>query len=127
MNKWRAKVNEDKSTHVIFQLKHEDSPTVRINNIVIPQKNTVRYLGIHLDDKLHWREHIQKNKQQIVIKINELNWLIGRKSNLSIENKILIHKAVNKLIWTQGIELWGCASKSHTAIIQRQQSKYSDK
>jgi hypothetical protein len=61
MNKWRVKVNEDKSMHVIFQLKHGDSPTVRINNIVIPQKkNTVMwYLGIHLDDKLHWREQIQ--------------------------------------------------------------------
>jgi hypothetical protein len=90
MNKWRVKVNEDKSMHVIFQLKHGDSPTVRINNIVIPQKNTVKYLGIHLDDKLRWREQIRKKKQQIIIKITELNWLIGRKTNLLIENKILI-------------------------------------
>jgi hypothetical protein len=70
MNKWSVKVNEDKSTHVIFQLKHGDSPTVRVNNKVIRQKNTVRYLGIHLDDKLRWRQQIQKKKQQIVIKIN---------------------------------------------------------
>jgi hypothetical protein len=62
MNKWRVKVNEDRSMHVIFQLNHGDSPTVRINNIVISQKNTVWYLGIHLDDKLHWREHIQKKE-----------------------------------------------------------------
>jgi hypothetical protein len=63
MTKWRVKVNEDKSTHIIFQLKHGDSPTVRINNIVIPQKNTVRYLGIHLDDKLRWREHLPPPKK----------------------------------------------------------------
>jgi hypothetical protein len=123
MNKWRVKVNEAKSTHVIFQLKRGDSPTVRINDIDIPQKSTVRYLGLHLDNKLHWREHIQKKKQQIVLKTKELNWLIGRKSKLSLENRILIYKAVIKPIWTYGMELWSCASKSRTAIIQRQQSK----
>lgn len=57
------------------------------------------------------------------LKTKELNWLIGRKSHLSIENKLLIYKAVIKPIWTYGIELWGCASKSNTAIIQRAQSK----
>jgi hypothetical protein len=31
-----------------------------------------------------------------------------------------MYKAVIKPIWTYGIELWGCASKYHTAIIQRQ-------
>jgi hypothetical protein len=43
MNKWKVKVNEAKSTHVIFQLKRGDSPTIRFNNIVIQQKSTVRY------------------------------------------------------------------------------------
>ena len=43
--------------------------------------------------------------------------------NLSIENKILVYEAVIKPIWTYGIELWGCASKSNTAIMQRAQSK----
>jgi hypothetical protein len=30
---------------------------------------------------------------------------------------------VIKPIWTYGIELWGCASKSNVTIIQRSQSK----
>ena len=51
------------------------------------------------------------------------SWLIGRKSNLSIENKLLVYKAVIKPIWTYRIELWGCASNSNTAIMQRAQSK----
>jgi hypothetical protein len=46
-----------------------------------------------------------------------------KKSNLSTENKILVYKAVIKPIWTYGIELWGCASKSNTTIMQRAQSK----
>jgi hypothetical protein len=50
-------------------------------------------------------------------------WLTARKSNPSIENKLLVCKAVIKPIWTYGIELWGCASKSNITIMQTAQSK----
>ena len=53
----------------------------------------------------------------------EINWLMGKKSHLSIENKLLIYKAVIKPIWSYGIELCGCASKSNKVIMQRSQSK----
>nr|CAH7747252.1 unnamed protein product [Callosobruchus chinensis]CAH7753958.1 unnamed protein product [Callosobruchus chinensis] len=57
------------------------------------------------------------------LKTKQLDWLIGRRSKLAIENKLLIYKAVIKPILTYGIELWGCASKSNTAILQQAQSK----
>ena len=50
-------------------------------------------------------------------------WLIGKHSPLSLENKLLIYKTVLKPVWTYGIELWGCATKSNIAVIQRYQSK----
>jgi hypothetical protein len=50
-------------------------------------------------------------------------WLLGRKSQLSLANKLLLYKCVLKPVWTYGIQLWGCAKPSHTQIIQRLQSK----
>jgi hypothetical protein len=47
----------------------------------------------------------------------------SKKSRLSIENKLLIYKAVIKPIWSYGIELWGCVSKSNIVIMQRSRSK----
>jgi hypothetical protein len=44
-------------------------------------------------------------------------------SYLSIDNKLLIYKTVIKPIWTDGRDLWGCASKTNIAIIQRAQYK----
>ena len=44
-------------------------------------------------------------------------------SSLSLENKLLLYKVIIKPIWTYGIELWGCSSKSNVNIIQRFQSK----
>ena len=53
----------------------------------------------------------------------ELYWIIGKHSPLSLNNKLLIYKAILKPAWTYGIELWGCASPSNIAKIQRYQSK----
>jgi hypothetical protein len=41
---------------------------------------------------------------------------------MSLDSKVLLYKTIIKPIWTYGIELWGCASKSNT-IIQRSQYK----
>jgi hypothetical protein len=51
-------------------------------------------------------------------------WIIGRKSELSIENKVLLYKTILKPIWTyEGIPLWGTASHSNIEILQRFQNK----
>ena len=51
---------------------------------------------------------------------NERDKLVdrGKKSHLSIQNKLLIYKAVIKPIWSYGIELWGWAIKSNIVIKQ---------
>jgi hypothetical protein len=50
-------------------------------------------------------------------------WLLGHKSKLSINNKLLIYKAILKPIWIYGIQLWGTTSNSNTDILERLQSK----
>ena len=62
-------------------------------------------------------------KTQINLKLSQMHWLIGRKSKLTIENKLLLYKVILKPIWTYGIQLWGCTKPSNTKIIQRVQSK----
>jgi hypothetical protein len=93
--------------------------TVSQTNFVtfIPQTVVVKYLGLHFDCRLSWKEHIAKKRKQIYFKTEEINWLIGKKFNLSIENKLLIYRPVIKpSIWSYGIELWGCVSKSNVDI-----------
>jgi hypothetical protein len=50
-------------------------------------------------------------------------WLFGRKSQLSLSNKLLLYKTILKPIWTYGIQLWGTASTSNIEILERFQSK----
>lgn len=48
---------------------------------------------------------------------------MARKSNLSLENKLLLYKCILKPVWSYGAELWGTAADSNLEIIQRFQSK----
>ena len=123
IKKWKINFNESKSSHTKLTLRKGHCPAVNINQIIIPQTDVVKYLGLHFDCKLNWKEQIAKKRKQIDIKTKEINWLIRKKSHLSIENKFLIYKAVIKPIWSYGIELWGCASKSNIVIMHRSQSK----
>jgi hypothetical protein len=49
--------------------------------------------------------------------------LIGRKSKLSLDNKVLLYKSILKPVWTYGIQLWGTACLSNINILQRFQNK----
>jgi hypothetical protein len=56
-------------------------------------------------------------------KLQNLYWIIGRKSQLSVENKLLVYKVILKPVWIYGIQLWGTASNSNLEILERFQSK----
>jgi hypothetical protein len=119
LSNWRVKVNETKSAQVTFTNRRTDCPVVTINETQLPVKKEVKYLGLILDQKLTCRPHITAKKTQINLKLRQMNWLIGRKSKLTTENKLLLYKAIIKPIWSYGIQLWGCAKPSNTKIIQR--------
>lgn len=121
--RWRIKLNETKSVHINFTNKSEQQIPISINNAQIPHANSAKYLGITLDARLRWKVHVKKKKEELDIRFKKMYWLLGRHSSLSTYNKILLYKQVLKPVWTYGIQLWGCASKSNILIIQRFQNK----
>ena len=122
--KWQLKINQTKTTQVIFTNKTNYTPQhLTINNTKISIDTSAKYLGMHIDNKLTWKRHIMKKKEQLRIRLNQLQWLVNKHSKLTIENKILIYKTILKPIWTYGIQIWGTAKKSNINIIQTQQSK----
>jgi len=98
-------------------------PPVKLNNDHLPQADEVKYLGIQLDRRLTWRKHITTKRKQLDFKLRNLHWIIGRKSQLALENKLLVYKVILKPVWTYGIQLWETASNSNLEILERFQSK----
>ncbi len=125
MNRWKIRINEKKSVHVTFTLRQRNSHhCVYANGIQIPQADTARYLGLHLDVKLNWKHHVRMKAQQMRLKLRKMYWLIGPHSSLSLCNKVIIYKTIIRPIWTYGAQLWGCAIQSNRMVIQRSQNKF---
>jgi hypothetical protein len=95
---WR--MHASKSLHVTFTTRSGTCPPVHLNNLQLPRKDHVKYLGLHLDRRLTWRHHIFAKRKQLGLTLTKMYWLFGRKSLLSLSNKILLYKTILKPIWT---------------------------
>jgi hypothetical protein len=120
---WKMKANGSKSTHITFTTRRGPCPPVHINNVQLPQTEEVKYVGMHLDRRLTWHKTIFTKRKQLGVAFNKMYWLHGRKSKLSINNKLLIYKTVLQPIWTYGIRLCVTASTSNIEVLERFQSK----
>jgi hypothetical protein len=57
-----------------------------------------KYLGMTLDAKLQWKEHVKKKIEELNVKYRK----VGMTSQLSIQNKIPVYSQVMKPVWTYG-------------------------
>jgi hypothetical protein len=119
----RIKANKTKSVHVMFATRRGTCPPVHINDVQIPQENHVKYFGLHLNRRLTLHTHIFAKRKQLGLSLAKMYWLLGRKSKLSTNNKLLIYKVILKPIWTYDIQLWGTTSNSNIENLKRFQSK----
>ena len=62
LKKLKIKVDESKSSHITFTLRKGHCPAFNINQTIIPQTEVVKYLGLHFDCRLNWKEHTAKKK-----------------------------------------------------------------
>jgi hypothetical protein len=83
-----------------------------MGSVDLPQKNEVKYLDMHLDRRLTWAKHIIRKRLELKQKAKNMHWLLGG-TRISIESRVLLYKAVLRLIWTYGIQLWGKSSNSN--------------
>jgi hypothetical protein len=116
------RLSQTKSVHMTFTTRRDTCPLGHINDEQITQENHVKYLGRHLDRRLTWHTHTFPKRKQLGLSLPKMYWLLGRKSKLSIKNKLLIYKVILKPIWTYGIQLLGTTSNSNIEILKRLQS-----
>jgi len=91
---------------VTFTTRRKTCPLVILNGVSIPQAENARYLGLHLDRRLNWRRHISTKRKQLGTQLSKMYWMLGSKSQLSVESKLLLYKTILKPIWTYGVQLW---------------------
>jgi hypothetical protein len=61
--------------------------------------------------------HVKKRREKLGLKYKKMCWLTGRRSALSVHNKLMLYKQILKPVWTYSIKLWGCTRETHDSTI----------
>nr|CAH7712181.1 unnamed protein product [Callosobruchus chinensis] len=85
-------------------------------------KDHCKYLGVIVDKTLRWKPHIDAQVQKSKMARSKLRPLLGRRSKLSIRNKMMLISMVLLPIMTYASAAWGYAAKTWKKKLQAQHS-----
>lgn len=105
---------------ITFILRSRDYLPVSLNNNLISTITAIQYLGLTFDKWLTWAQHLKNKRKSVNSRLNLLYPFLRSKLNTS--NKLLIYKAIIRLVWSYGIQIWGSVKPSNLRTIQTFQS-----
>jgi hypothetical protein len=121
---WRIKINETKTHHVLFTLRTKSCPSVFMYGVPLAQSNKVRYLGLNIDKRLTWNDHVDIKRKVLDGRRKQLFSLLSKRSRLPLRLKLTIYKQLLAPTWMYGSQIYGSAKPTVLAKLQRFQNKY---
>ena len=130
VDKWfkanKLNLNPSKTRYMIFNCKTTESKLVKIGNEYIERvgdtskEKSFKLVGIQIDEKLKWVEHIN----YIAKKINYANYGLTRiAKTLNMENKKLLYSGLIHSHLVYGLPMWGFAKKGRLNVLLVKQKK----
>lgn len=113
---WRIQINETKTTAVYFSRKHLNPNRLTINNKTIPCSNEAKYLGVTLDKRLTWKQHILNIRGRAMNATKAISPLL-RSNELSHHNRLLLYNACVLSILTYASPIWGFACNTSMNLL----------
>ncbi|GBM10297.1 hypothetical protein AVEN_50013-1 [Araneus ventricosus] len=107
-NTYKLKINPTESKFIMFPCKKDIThvPRLKMNNIVIKQSKTIKYLGLLFDERLTWRPHLEEVRE----KANYLQNKLYRfsKAIWGVKPQVLkeIYKVAIEKYILYGVEIW---------------------
>ena len=117
-------INASKTKYVIFHNKKgniSEDWDLSIGEECLKRENLVKFLGVIIDEKLTWRDHIDK----VISKVSKsLALMRGMKNVLNQEDLKTMYYSFIYPHLTYAVEVWGHAKKGILARIEKLQKKF---
>ncbi|GFX63085.1 RNA-directed DNA polymerase from mobile element jockey [Trichonephila clavipes] len=112
---WRIAINVDKTQAIVFRKWGVIDPPFQLTlfDDYIQWVPVVKYLGLHIDSRLTFKKHIDYLSEKFWGRISLAISLVGRRSPLSLENKVILYKQILRPVITYGSPVWGAAAATH--------------
>ena len=107
-------LNTDKTYFMLFQPKSKNNLVItlniNLNGIILKQVHSAKFLGVIIDDRLEWKDHIQEIYCNLV-KYSSIFYKIRNKLSLSTMKNIYFATVHPKLLY--GIEIYANTCPSY--------------
>ena len=128
ISKWfklnKLSLSHGKSKFLLFHNPKKDPckwlKSIGTGDESIPRSDTVKYVGLHLDEKITWKTHIQETYNSLT-KYFSIFYNIRNKINIKLARTIYYACIHSKLKY--GIEIYGTASLTSMNKLQTLQNK----
>jgi hypothetical protein len=125
--KWKVRVNGSKSEAILFTRKtaqrHQPTSPLRVGTDDVPWKSSLRYLGVVLDKRLTYKDHIRSVISRSELTTRSLYSIINRNSRLDLRNKLHIFKSVFRQGYCYGAPVFAKCANVHKRTLQIHQNK----
>nr|CAH7713322.1 unnamed protein product [Callosobruchus chinensis] len=118
----KLKININKTKYMVFKQKNKQVQNINIyiNNTPLEQVSKIKYLGLVVDDKLSWTQHINKINDKIVAMISII---FKCRNYLTKRTKGMIYNAFFVSHFRYLLPVWGTCSKTNFDKVQILQNK----
>ncbi|XP_067118869.1 uncharacterized protein [Centruroides vittatus] len=105
----KLNINYNKCRVVVFPKANplKKGPSIRINNTKIKNATSVKYLGIVLDQKLNWTEHVHHIYEKAVKTAQALKTISRNRWGYGPSTTRTLYSAALEPLITYGAEVWG--------------------
>lgn len=124
--KWRIEVNPLKSQAIMFsgnRARLMPNSDLSLLSRQIPWCTRVKYLGVWLDRRLSFSYHISEAVKRASQAMGRIGWLIGRRSRMSLRNKLTIYKSFILPVMTYASPVWAHAAPWLIEKLRRRHNK----
>ena len=119
----KLSLNIAKTHYIVFRTRGREiniNMNVYIDHIKLKRVESTKFLGIMLDGKLNWLNHIIFVKNKIA---KSIGVLCKARKYLNCETLITLYNCFVYPYLTYGLEVWGSASSCHIQIIEKIQKR----
>ena len=125
--KWRVKLNTHKCQAVLYSKKSSHYWTLpnrlKLCGQEIEWSDTVKYLGVILDKKLLFKNHIDWVRGKAIGRLKLLYPILNFKTHLDLRTALTLYKSLLRPVLTYACPAWGHAARSHIKKLQTFQNK----
>lgn len=127
LKKWKIQLNATKTQAIIFPYnnspKRKPTTPLLYDGEEIKFAKSVTFLGVDLDQKRTFGQHIKKVAEKASKCVKSIYPLLARRSKLSNRNKNVLYKSMIRPMMTYGCPVWHEASACHIKKLQIVQNK----